>query len=417
MERIIEHIECLLLQHDCVIIPDFGGFVLQSVSAVYKGEEHAYLPAHKEIVFNPTLTHNDGLLMESYMQAYRVDFAKAQQLVRRDVTDMKHRLDDDAELPFGVVGLFRKEDERLLFIPGKNSEKQFSTQSYGLPVFHYLPLSARRPAGSSASEQHATPISEEKPDRTKKQSDRVVYHIPVTRMFLQVIGVAAAAVFLFFLISTPVGDVNNASYSAGFVPPEIMPKKTVEEIIADAFSIVDSASAISSAEADNTSNLPESPSPLPPQAPTPQASPSQVQAPTQTPIPVPAPTPAATEPAETTDSRSTTASGTTTNHPSTETSASSSASVKDATAAQAISTNETAKYYVIIASFDTKAQAQEHINSLKGTKEADTAQILAKDGRMRVYARQFTTEKSAQSYLKQIRQNPQHRQAWLYKAR
>ena len=76
MLRIITHIERLLLVHDCVIVPKFGGFVLQTVSAVCNGEEHLFSPQRKEIVFNITLQHNDGLLSESYMQMYGVNYRK-----------------------------------------------------------------------------------------------------------------------------------------------------------------------------------------------------------------------------------------------------------------------------------------------------------------------------------------------------
>ena len=41
MLRIITHIERLLLTHDCVILPKFGGFVLQILPATYEEEEHS----------------------------------------------------------------------------------------------------------------------------------------------------------------------------------------------------------------------------------------------------------------------------------------------------------------------------------------------------------------------------------------
>ena len=56
------HIERLLLVHDCVIIPGVGGFVLQTLSAKYQEKDHLFCPESKEIVFNPMLKHNDGLL-------------------------------------------------------------------------------------------------------------------------------------------------------------------------------------------------------------------------------------------------------------------------------------------------------------------------------------------------------------------
>ena len=65
MLRIITHIERLLLTHDCVILPKFGGFVLQTLPATYQEEEHLFRPMRKEVMFNVTLQHTDGLLSES----------------------------------------------------------------------------------------------------------------------------------------------------------------------------------------------------------------------------------------------------------------------------------------------------------------------------------------------------------------
>ena len=73
MLRIITHIERLLLTHDCVILPKFGGFVLQILPATYEEEEYSFRPMRKEVMFNVTLQHTDGLLSESYMQTYGVD--------------------------------------------------------------------------------------------------------------------------------------------------------------------------------------------------------------------------------------------------------------------------------------------------------------------------------------------------------
>ena len=55
--RIITHIERVLLVNDCVIVPDFGGFVLRRCPALFVAEENAFSPAHNEIVFNPALNH------------------------------------------------------------------------------------------------------------------------------------------------------------------------------------------------------------------------------------------------------------------------------------------------------------------------------------------------------------------------
>ena len=72
---------------DCVIVPDFGGFVLRRRPALFTAEKNAFSPAHNEIVFNPALNHDDGLLTESYMQMYGMNFCEAQQTLRQDLDE------------------------------------------------------------------------------------------------------------------------------------------------------------------------------------------------------------------------------------------------------------------------------------------------------------------------------------------
>ena len=139
MLRIITHIERLLLVHDCVIVPKFGGFVLQTVSAVCNGEEHLFSPQRKEIVFNITLQHNDGLLSESYMQMYGVNYRKAQLMLEEDVDDMKAALQEEKRLSFGLLGSFSLGQEgQMIFHPGESDA--FSVCSYGLAAFNFPQL-------------------------------------------------------------------------------------------------------------------------------------------------------------------------------------------------------------------------------------------------------------------------------------
>lgn len=430
MERIVKHLERLLLLHDCVIIPDFGGFVLQSVTAVYMGDEHSFTPARKEIVFNPTLTHNDGLLIESYMQEYAADFNKAQLLVRKDVAGMKELLDDYSELQLGTIGLFFNENERLIFMPGKNSDLLFSTQSYGLPVFHYLPLSARHPVmitAVKAPEAEMESETKKSPEKTEKRGKNVIYRIPVTRTFLRAIGATAAAILLFLFISTPVTDVNKASYSASFIPQEIMPKKTADDIVSDAFSV----SGVAYNASDNSGYVAEHVA-----SPGMNAETTSMKTGTTSEKPKTAPVKPETAPKTTdtkskmtgenagktgstsvnADAKARTGSASTAVKP---TSSKSSASTNSSASTKASVSNNTAgiaNYYVIIGSFNNRTQAQNYIRQLKGMDMGNVG-ILVRDGRVRVYAQGFATENAAQTYMNKLRQNPKHTQAWTYKAK
>ena len=114
MLRIITHIERLLLTHDCVILPKFGGFVLQTLPATYQEEEHLFRPMRKEVMFNVTLQHTDGLLSESYMQTYGVDYRKAQLMLEEDIEALNVSLEQDKRITLGRIGTFSIGEEAIL---------------------------------------------------------------------------------------------------------------------------------------------------------------------------------------------------------------------------------------------------------------------------------------------------------------
>lgn len=214
MLRIVTHIERLLLVHDCVIVPKFGGFVLQTVPAMQQVDEHTFRPLRKEIGFNMTLQHNDGLLPESYMQMHEVNYRQAQLMLEEDVEDMKKTLQQYKKLSMGVLGSFSiGEEGQMIFHPGET--ELFSVGSYGLPVFHFpalAPLQAER---------------EEVVLLTHKKEKKDTVYIPVNRRLIRTAVASVAAVALFLLVSTPVKDVNQDAYTASFVPTEMVSQKPV----------------------------------------------------------------------------------------------------------------------------------------------------------------------------------------------
>ena len=64
MLNLSRHIESLLLDHNCVIIPGFGGFITQYTSARYIKEEGIFLPPYRNIIFNKELVLNDFTQIE-----------------------------------------------------------------------------------------------------------------------------------------------------------------------------------------------------------------------------------------------------------------------------------------------------------------------------------------------------------------
>lgn len=217
MLRIVTHIERLLLDHDCVIVPKFGGFVLQAIPAVYNAVEHTFRPLCKEVVFNATLQHTDGLLSESYMQMYDVNYRKAQLMLEEDIEDLKYSLLQYKKFSLGELGAFSVGNEgQVIFYPG-NAES-FSIHSYGLPIFHFPVLQPLQ----SEQEEIILPTG-------KKQGKKDTLYIPINRRLVRTVAASAAAAILFLLVSTPVKDVNQAAYTASFIPSEIVSHPVASE--------------------------------------------------------------------------------------------------------------------------------------------------------------------------------------------
>ena len=112
MIELAQHIETLLLENDCVIVPGFGGFVAHYSPATRVKEENIFLPPTRTIGFNPQLKLNDGVLVQSYMSAYDTSFADASRIVEKEVNEFigllheegKAHLDNIGEIQSNIYG-------------------------------------------------------------------------------------------------------------------------------------------------------------------------------------------------------------------------------------------------------------------------------------------------------------------------
>lgn len=212
----MSHIERLLLVHDCVIVPKVGGFVLQDRPAVFMERENLFIPSLKEVVFNPTLQHNDGLLPESYMKMYGTDYNQAFRMMEDDITELKETLSRTRRISLGSVGVFLSGEEGNVVFE-RSEQAPFSVASYGLAEFSMPTLK------SLSVEQESTEVHS--PARKKRDT----IYIPVSVRFIRTAVASAAAVALFLLVSTPVKDVNTSAYTASFIPSEVVAKAAAPE--------------------------------------------------------------------------------------------------------------------------------------------------------------------------------------------
>lgn len=369
MLRIVTHIEQLLLMHDCIIIPKLGGFVLQNLPARYRADEHSFFPTRKEVVFNTTLQHDDGLLSESYMQMYGTDYRQARLMWEEDVEELKSILQQEKMLFLGRVGSFETGEEgQLIFHPG--DARLFSIESYGLPVFELPSLNL---LASEVKER------EEVEWLVGKKKTQPVFTRSTGWNFFRGAAATAAAIALFLVISTPVKEVNQAAYTASFVPTEMVAYKTVAKE-------TDKMSSQTSRTSSHTASL---------------AASKNSEAVAQTPP---------TEKAVSFDDAKN------------ETKTIAKPAVKSPKPAvnrsQPASTTADHKkmYHIVIASFPSEMQANEYMARIDPNECKHVSKVV-RDGRHRIYADKFDNRKDAENYMATLRKNPKYKDAWLFISR
>ena len=80
---IFKDISHLLHSNDCVILPDFGAFILKNKSAYIENNE--FFPPSKYVSFNSMLKDNDGLLAKFISEERKISYKKSLKLILDEV--------------------------------------------------------------------------------------------------------------------------------------------------------------------------------------------------------------------------------------------------------------------------------------------------------------------------------------------
>lgn len=130
----------LLLTNDCVIVPNFGGFVSNYKAATVKNSPFAnFSPPSKHIVFNDNLKVDDGLLTNTISKEYLLQFADAKKEVENFVAATIEILDKGRSYTMEGVGTFMKTSENNIIFESELNENLLS-DSFGLGDFEFAVL-------------------------------------------------------------------------------------------------------------------------------------------------------------------------------------------------------------------------------------------------------------------------------------
>jgi nucleoid DNA-binding protein len=127
------HISDLLYRYECVIVPNFGGFVTNEISARINKYTHTFYAPSKQLTFNTHLQNNDGLLANYIASTQHISYAEAFEFIENQVTDWKLKLNSE-ELELENIGSFqRSTNGKLIFEP--SNAVNYLTSSFGLSSY------------------------------------------------------------------------------------------------------------------------------------------------------------------------------------------------------------------------------------------------------------------------------------------
>lgn len=124
------YINDLLYRYDCVIVPNFGGFVTTTIGARVNATTHTFYPPKKQLTFNAYLQHNDGLLANYIAGSKNYTFEQANTFIFEEVAQWNKNLQTETVELATIGSLSLNEAEQIVFEP--NTTQNFLTSSFGL---------------------------------------------------------------------------------------------------------------------------------------------------------------------------------------------------------------------------------------------------------------------------------------------
>jgi hypothetical protein len=218
---VTHYISELLFLHDCVILPNFGGFVGNPQSAKLNKITAILSPPSKQILFNANLKTNDGLLITHISNQENISQDSAKNKVMDFATQISTKLHSSKVLRIDKIGLFTLGKERnVIFL--QDSANNYSLDAFGMKATH-------NKAVSRVNEVEEKVVSTMQNIRTQNRNPRA---------FLRAAAVIIPLIALSYLSISQQDRINNV-YAQMATPikdieiiesPEIIETPIVEEV-------------------------------------------------------------------------------------------------------------------------------------------------------------------------------------------
>jgi nucleoid DNA-binding protein len=128
------YIKELIINHDCIILPDFGGFETSYTPARFDPKTKKMLPPTKVVEFKPTYKTGGEILMNHISTKLNIDLYTAKKIIDDYISELKTRIRNKEQIFLEGIGIFK---------PGFSGEPIFEpfdyenylVDSFGLDAF------------------------------------------------------------------------------------------------------------------------------------------------------------------------------------------------------------------------------------------------------------------------------------------
>jgi hypothetical protein len=172
--NVAHYVSELLFQHDCVVVPGFGGFVSTYAPARVHPAQHTFTPPSKQIIFNKHLQQNDGLLAQTIASAVPCSFDEAMAGIALFVAELNSNLKSGKKVELHNLGMLTLDPEKNICFE-TFPEINFLVDSFGLSSFQSMPVIReaqieKRKVAEKADRVIAEELPKSKPARRRSRN-------------------------------------------------------------------------------------------------------------------------------------------------------------------------------------------------------------------------------------------------------
>lgn len=170
----------LLYKHDCVIVPNFGGFVAREYSSSFSRGNNLLYPQAKHLLFNKNLVHNDGLLISALMEKGNIPYTEAEKQISDYKDYIQSLLSAKKRFELQNIGLLYMDTENSLRFEAK-ADVNFLLESFGFEsvIANELIIEPEKPVFEKQFEDRKAVVVPEKRKRSYAKIAALAIGLPI----------------------------------------------------------------------------------------------------------------------------------------------------------------------------------------------------------------------------------------------